>query len=96
MDPAKNLYDSRLKLMRKHYTSRENTMLSPAYRRKKYALYLMRTFCVAALYFLFWEYTWVRFTLILYVPLNFFFLFCLVGWRYFLERKVQRMREELG
>ncbi len=71
-------------------------MLSPAYRHKKYALFLMRTFCVAALYFLLWDFTPLRWTLVLTVPVVTFFFFSLVGWRYFLERKLQRIHEGIG
>ena len=71
-------------------------MLSESYRHKRYALFLMRTFCVAALYFLLWDFTLIRWTLILSVPTIFMYFFSLVGWRYFLERKRQRIREGIS
>ncbi|WP_183496516.1 hypothetical protein [Neolewinella aquimaris] len=79
--------------MESRRASSENTMLSPAYRRKKYALFLMRAICLASLYFLLWDYTWLRWTLIVALPILGFQFFSLVGWRYFLERKLQRMQE---
>ena len=71
-------------------------MRCPAYRRKKYALFLMRTFCLAALYILLWDFYLLRFTLVFIIPLVGLYFFSLVGWRYFLERKMQRIREGVG
>ncbi len=71
-------------------------MRCPAYRRKKYALFVMRTFCLAALYFLLWDFYLLRFTLILSVPLIALYFFSLVGWRYFMDRKMQRLREDIN
>ncbi|NJB86728.1 glucose dehydrogenase [Lewinella marina] len=82
--------------MQTHRDSHEKTMLSPEYRRKRYALFLLRTFCLAAVYFLLWEVTWVRWTLVLTLPVVGFYFFSLVGWRYFLERKMQRMRDQVS
>ncbi|PPK85132.1 hypothetical protein CLV84_2023 [Neolewinella xylanilytica] len=73
-----------------------NTMLCPAYRRKKYVLFLLRTFCLTALYVLLWDVYLIRFTLLLSVPFVTLYFFSLVGWRYFMERKIQRMREGIG
>ncbi|THH39468.1 hypothetical protein [Neolewinella litorea] len=94
MDPETNLQDFRKRFMQEHHASRENTMLSPEYRRKKYALFLLRTFCLAALYILLWDITWVRWTLLLTLPVTGLYFFSLVGWRYFLERKMQRLKEQ--
>ena len=56
----------------------------------------MRSFCVAALYVLLWDFVPLRFTLAITVPLFALYFFSLVGWRYFLERRMQRIREGLG
>lgn len=96
LNPKTNLEDFRQQFIQSHRASGENTMLSPEYRRKKYAMFLLRSFCLAALYFLLWDIAWVRWTLLLTLPVTGFYFFSLVGWRYFLERKLQRMREEVS
>ena len=82
--------------MQESCTSSENSMRCPSYRRKKYAMFCMRAFCTAALYFLLWDFYLLRFTLLFTVPLFILYFFALVGWRYALERKTQRMREGIG
>ena len=68
---------------------------SPEYRRKKLIIYLIRTLIAIALYYFLWDYEWVRWTLIVYIPLNLIGLFIILGGSYFLSKKVERTREKI-
>lgn len=96
MNPRTNLPGDSAHYFERDCTSAENTMRCPAYRRKRYALFLMRAFCLTAVYILLWDFVPLRFTLAFTVPLFGLYFFGLVGWRYFLEREMQRMREGLS
>ena len=96
MDPITSSYDHANRFTRYSSSADETSMRCPAYRRKRYALFAMRTFCLTALYFLLWDIVPLRFTLLLTVPFLALHFFSLVGWRYFLDRKIQRMREGIG
>jgi hypothetical protein len=49
-----------------------HTILDPAYRKKKLTLWSIRTIITIGLYIIFWKHSWVKWTLILTVPLNSF------------------------
>lgn len=70
-----------------------NVVFSAEYRRKKATLHLIRTAIAAILYLIFWKYSWVRWSLVLYVPLNVFALLSIFGWNYFLKRKIQKNKK---
>ena len=70
------------------------TVLSPQYRRKKLVTWCTRTVLVMVLYILFWNYAWVRWTLIGYVPLNLFGLWSIYGWNAMMQKKIARTREK--
>ncbi|MCG8386835.1 MAG: hypothetical protein MJA30_14895 [Cytophagales bacterium] len=70
------------------------TVLSAQYRRKKLVAWCTRTVLVMVLYILFWNYEWVRWTLIGYVPLNLFGLWSIYGWNAMMQKKIARTREK--
>lgn len=70
-------------------------ILSPEYRKKRLVIYLIRTGIAVVLYFFFWKYQWVRWSLVVYVPLNLFSLVSIFGWSYFLNKKIERTKRKL-
>lgn len=75
--------------------AQENTVLSPKYKRKKLMIYVIRTTISIVLFYMFWEYNWVRWFLVLYIPLNLFSLVSIFGWTYFLNKKINQTREKI-
>lgn len=75
--------------------AKENTVLSPEYKRKKLIIYLVRTAISFVLFYMFWEHNWVRWFLILYIPLNLFSLVSIFGWTYFLNKKINQTRKKI-
>ncbi len=73
----------------------KESVLNPGYKRRKIVLWSIRTAITAALYIVFWEHTWVRWTLLVTVPLNLFSLLSIFGWSYFLRRKIERTKSKL-
>ena len=69
--------------------------LSSAYRKKKLAIWTVRTILSIVLYIIFWKYEWVRWTLILYVPLALFNLVMVLGFNYMLDKKLDKIRSRL-
>lgn len=74
---------------------KSNTVLSEDYRRKKFVLWSVRTILAILLYAVFWKYTWVRWSLIAYIPLNLLGLFSIYGVRYLLNKKIAQTRERI-
>ena len=66
------------------------TVLNPAYRKKKLILWTVRTLITVVLYTLFWKHEWVRWTLVLTLPLSLFSLFMIVASPYLLRKKMER------
>lgn len=69
---------------------RSESVLSPEYRKRKTILWTVRTLLAAVLYFIFWKYEWVRWSLVVYIPLNLFGLLSIYGWNYILKRKIDK------
>lgn len=69
--------------------------LTPAYRKKKLIIWTVRTGLSVVLYVIFWKYEWVRWTLILYVPLALFNLIMLLGFNYILDKKINKIRSRI-
>ncbi len=72
-----------------------DTILDPAYKKKKLILWTIRTTISVILYIIFWKHEWVKWSLILTVPLSLFSLFTIVGSAYFLKRKIERTRKKI-
>jgi len=89
MEEFKQQFEDELK------KAQENTVLSPEYRRKKLIMYAIRTLIAIILFYVFWEYKWVKWLLYIYVPLNLIFLFSIFGMPYFLNKKMEKTRKQI-
>ena len=69
--------------------------LSTAYKKRKLIIWTDRTIFYIVLYIIFWKYVWIRWTLILYVPLALFNLVMILGFNYILDKKVTKIRSRL-
>ena len=69
--------------------------LTSAYRKKKLIIWTVRTVLSVVLYVIFWKYEWVRWTLILYVPLSLFNIIMLLGFNFILDKKVNKLRSRI-
>ncbi|HOX83191.1 MAG TPA: hypothetical protein PLJ60_19735 [Chryseolinea sp.] len=76
-------------------TISKNTILDPGYRRKKLMLWFIRTSITVVLYLLFWKHSWVKWTLLLTIPLSIFSFFTIVGSPYLLKRKIEGTKQKL-
>jgi len=72
-----------------------NTILDPAYRKKKFVLWTVRATISIALYIVFWEYNWVKWSLLLTVPLSLFSVLTIIGSPYLLKRKIKRTKKKI-
>ncbi len=70
-------------------------MLTPAYKRKKLIAYAIRTTIAAIIYIYFWEYIWLRWTLLFYVPLNLVGLGLILGAEHFVHKKLENTRRKI-
>jgi hypothetical protein len=70
-------------------------LMPDTYRRKKLLIWVVRTALTVVLYIVFWTYEWIRWTLLLYVPLSLFNLSLLLGWNFILNWKVKRLRKKI-
>ena len=73
----------------------EQQRLSAAHRKRKLIIWTVRTILSVVLYIVFWKYEWVRWTLILYVPLALFNLIMIIGFNYVLDEKINKIRSRL-
>ena len=55
-----------------------------------------RTILSVILYIIFWEYEWVRWTLVLYVPLSLFNLVMLLQYNKMLDKKLDKIRSKIN
>lgn len=72
-----------------------NTILDPAYRKKKLVLWTIRTTISVILYIIFWKYNWVKWSLLLTIPLSLFSLFTIIGSPYLLKIKIERTKKKI-
>ena len=72
-----------------------STILDPAYRKKKLILWAIRTTLSVILYVIFWKHNWVKWSLLLTVPLSLFSLFTIIGSPYLLKRKIERTKKKI-
>lgn len=75
--------------------SRE-TVLNPAYQKKKLVLWTVRTLITITLYVLFWKHDWVKWTLVVTIPLSLFSLFMILAAPYLLKRKMESTGRKLA
>ncbi len=72
---------------------KDNGILSAEYIKKKRIIYFVRTAIATTLFFVFWKYQWVRWSLIIYIPLNLFSLVSIFGFNFFLKKKMKRVEK---
>lgn len=72
-----------------------STILDPAYRKKKLVLWAIRTTLSVILYVIFWKHNWVKWSLLLTIPLSLFSLFTIIGSPYLLKRKIERTKKKI-
>jgi len=75
---------------------RDNGILSAEYRKKKLIIYIVRTVIAIILFALFWKYHWTKWLLIIYVPINLFSLASIFGYKFFLKRKIDRVKDSFN
>ncbi|MES2772761.1 MAG: hypothetical protein V4722_01160 [Bacteroidota bacterium] len=68
---------------------------SPSFLKKKLILWAIRTALTVLLYFMFWDHSWVRWTLLLTIPLNLWGLLAIVARGYLLRKKIELMKQQL-
>ena len=69
--------------------------LTDAYKRRKLIIWSIRTILTIILYIIFWKHEWVRWTLVLYIPLTIFNLVMIFGFNYLVDRKVKRVNSKI-
>jgi len=87
--------DSRQNLIEEIDDLSDQHRLSSSYKKKKLIIWAVRTVLSAVLYVIFWKYEWVRWTLILYIPLSLFNLLMIIGFNFILDRKVKTLRSKI-
>lgn len=73
----------------------QNTVLSPAYKKRKIIFWIVRTSIAAVLYVIFWEHEWVRWSLWIVAPLSILSLAAIFAMEYFLKKKIERVHKKL-
>ncbi|MEO0338677.1 MAG: hypothetical protein AAF242_05635, partial [Bacteroidota bacterium] len=71
---------------------RSEAIFSPEYKRRKLIQWLIRTTIAIILIAIFWKYSWMKWVLMVYIPLALLSLFSIYGGSYFLNRKIQKTR----
>lgn len=72
-----------------------DTILAPAYRKRKLILWAIRAIISAALYVIFWKHEWVRWTLVLTAPISLLSLSMIIIGPYLLKRKIAKTRHKI-
>ncbi len=73
----------------------EEQLSDPIQKRKKLVIWGIRTFLAVVLYIWFWHIAWVRWSLLLYIPLNLLGLFAIVGTKYMLKHKMKNVEKRI-
>lgn len=89
MEDFKQQFEKELK------EAQDSPVLSPEFRRKKLMMYLIRTVIAVVLFFVFWDYEWVKWFLYVYIPLNLISLFSIFVVPYFLNKKMSKTQEKI-
>lgn len=70
-------------------------VLSKTYRNKKLLLYVIRTLIAVIAIYLLWDYSWVKWLLYIYIPLNLISLASILGWNIFLNKRIKKSQERI-
>jgi hypothetical protein len=71
----------------------KNPILSKAYRNKKLLLYAIRTIIAIIIIYFLWDYSWVKWVLYIYIPLNLISLLSILGWNIFLNKRIKKSQQ---
>ena len=71
-----------------------NEILTEKFKRKKLIIWLIRTIIAIILYVIFWKYELVRWSLLIYIPLNLFSLFSIFFWRKLISKKLIKIKNK--
>jgi hypothetical protein len=71
----------------------KNPILSKAYRNKKLLLYAIRTIIAIVIIYFLWDYSWVKWVLYIYIPLNLISLLSILGWNIFLNKRIKKSQQ---
>lgn len=72
------------------------TILSPEYKRKKTIMWFIRTLIATTVFVYFWDTSWVKWALIVYIPLSILNLIVIYGGTAFLNRKFNRTQNKIN
>ena len=69
--------------------------LSSSYRKRKLIAWCVRTILSVILYVIFWKYEWVKWTLVLYIPLTLFNLVMIFWFNRIVDKKANELRSRI-
>lgn len=72
-----------------------DTIFNPAYRKKKLVLWSIRTVLTIVLYIIFWKYSWVRWSLVVSIPLSVLNLAMIIAYPYIFKRKMEKVKQRI-
>ena len=75
--------------------ARKKGMFDDGYKRKKTIVWGIRTILTIVLYIVFWKHVWVRWTLLLYVPLSLINLWGIYGLPKVLQKKIDETEQHI-
>lgn len=70
-------------------------LFDPKENKRRLFFWIVRTALMVLLYFIFWSYIWVRYTLIITIPLSLFSLITFIIIPYYLQKKIEKIRETI-
>ena len=73
----------------------KDTILSKKHRNKKLLVYLVRTLIAVTIIYFLWDYDWVKWVLYIYIPLNLISLISILGWNYFLNKRLAKTQKQI-
>ncbi|GAB5564811.1 MAG: hypothetical protein Wins2KO_18740 [Winogradskyella sp.] len=73
----------------------KDPILSKKHRNKKLLVYLLRTLIAVTIIYFLWDYDWVKWVLYIYIPLNLISLISILGWNYFLNRRLAKTKKQI-
>ncbi|NRB59778.1 MAG: hypothetical protein HRU50_07500 [Winogradskyella sp.] len=71
----------------------KDPILSKKHRNKKLLVYLVRTLIAVTIIYFLWDYDWVKWVLYIYIPLNLISLISILGWNYFLNKRLAKTQK---
>lgn len=73
----------------------KDPILSKKHRNKKLLVYLVRTLIAVTIIYFLWDYDWVKWVLYIYIPLNLISLISILGWNYFLNKRLAKTQKQI-